>query len=114
MGCNTRDPEKLRNGQVAVAADRIVPPSGCGGARNRPVDAIAARIVRQLLGLQQTRISGEVLCLGQDCELENLQLRLRVFTGERMEIATAGPVGQTGMAEYFANSALAVLDILDP
>jgi len=72
------------------------------------------QVLRALFGLTQTRISGEIICAADDCATENLQLRLRVFSGAGTRIVSAGVVGETPIPDYFLNSALAVLRVVDP
>ena len=72
------------------------------------------QMLRAVFGLKQTRIAGEVICLDPDCSAKSLALRLRVLTGDGMEVVSAGPVGNQTIEAYFNRSALMLLEEIDP
>jgi len=76
------------------------------------------QMLRPFLGLEETRIAGEFICMTTECKPEGLALRLRVFRGSRMKIISLPPIGErTDEAEidrYFRAAALEVLREIDP
>ncbi|SLN57843.1 Tetratricopeptide repeat protein [Roseovarius litorisediminis] len=72
------------------------------------------QMLRELLGLKQTRIAGEIICLDSDCASRSLALRLRVITDQGMQIVSAGEIGGQSVDEYFIASALKLLEKIDP
>ena len=76
------------------------------------------QMLRPFLGLDETRIAGEFICMTTECKPEGLALRLRVFRGSRMKIISLSPIGErTEEAEidrYFRAAALELLRDLDP
>lgn len=72
------------------------------------------QMLRELFGLQQTRIAGEVICLDPKCSPRALALRLRVINGQGMEVVSAGPKGSESIDAYFRKSAIMLLEKIDP
>ncbi|MEM9708405.1 MAG: tetratricopeptide repeat protein [Pseudomonadota bacterium] len=76
------------------------------------------QMVRQLIGREQPRIAAEFICRDVECSLEKMELRLRVFSGDGMEVTNAGRLGDLESEEvinaYFDQAALALLKIIDP
>jgi len=76
------------------------------------------QVLRPFLGLDETRIAGEFICMTPECKPEGLALRLRVFRGSTMKIVSMPPIGErTGEAEidrYFRTAALELLREIDP
>lgn len=73
-----------------------------------------SQMLRAVAGWQQTRIAGEFICLEQTCDTSKLALRLRIMTGDRMELVPVGELGDRSIDEYFKDSALMVLERIDP
>lgn len=70
---------------------------------------------------RRTRVAGEFVCPKKACKIEDLQLRLRVFDGSELAVATAGPIAVIGenategaIEDYFRRSAVELLKVLDP
>jgi tetratricopeptide (TPR) repeat protein len=76
------------------------------------IDAVF-RQLRQFVGVQETRITGEIICQTSDCAPEGQRLRLRIV-GNEAEIIDMPPMGTTPPALYFREAAGAVFDVLDP
>ncbi len=82
--------------------------------------AISAAIDSLVPG-RRTHVAGEFVCAKKKCKIEDMQLRLRVFDGTKLAIATAGPIGAIGeeasegeIESYFRRSAVELLKVLDP
>lgn len=76
------------------------------------IDSLFAQI-RQVLGIQETRISGELVCSTSDCAWEGLRLRLRI-SGPASDLVDLPPIGERSEAAYFRDAAAGVFAILDP
>lgn len=76
------------------------------------IDAVLKQ-VREFLGIQETRITGEITCQTTDCAPAGQRLRLRVVRGTA-EMIDMPPMGTTPPALYFRDAAGAVFDVLDP
>ncbi len=81
-------------------------------------------LVDSLFPGRRTRVAGEFVCLRKACEVEDMQLRLRVFDGSTLKVTTAGPIGAVGaigekatedrIEDYFRRSAVELLKAIDP
>ena len=76
------------------------------------------QMLRPFLGLDETRIAGEFICMTPECKPEGLALRLRIFRGSGMRIISLAPIGErtdeVGIDRYFRTAALKLLRELDP
>jgi tetratricopeptide (TPR) repeat protein len=67
---------------------------------------------------RRTHVAGEFICTDSACTIPNMQLRLRVFRGNVLDIATAGPIGpvddEGDIESYFRKSAVELLKAIDP
>ena len=76
------------------------------------MDAVL-RQVREFLGVQETRITGEITCQTADCAPAGQRLRLRVVRGSA-EMIDMPPMATTATSAYFRDAAGAIFDVLDP
>ena len=76
------------------------------------IDAVL-RQVREFLGVQETRITGEITCQTPDCAPAGQRLRLRVVRGNA-EMIDMPPMASTAPSAYFHDAAGAIFDVLDP
>ncbi len=72
------------------------------------------QMLRELLGLRQTRIAGEFICLTDTCDAVEMALRLRVFTGNGIAIVNLGAIGGQDFDAYLLATALKALEHIDP
>jgi tetratricopeptide (TPR) repeat protein len=76
------------------------------------IDAVLKQ-VREFLGIQETRITGEITCQTADCAPAGQRLRLRVLRGSA-EMIDMPPMGPASPSAYFHDAAGAIFDVLDP
>lgn len=76
------------------------------------IDSLFAQ-VRHVLGIFETRISGELTCSTPECTRDGLKLRLRV-TRDTSEVIDLAPMGERSERDYFREAAAAVFGVLDP
>jgi tetratricopeptide (TPR) repeat protein len=76
------------------------------------IDAVLKQ-VREFLGIQETRITGEITCQTPDCAPAGQRLRLRVLRGSA-EMIDMPPMATTAPSAYFHDAAGAIFDVLDP
>lgn len=74
----------------------------------------ASQMMRELFGIEQTRIAGEVICGTDRCDWDDLNIRLRVFSEGRMHVIDSGPTGDRRPEALFHELALQALEIVDP
>ncbi|MBJ3783727.1 tetratricopeptide repeat protein [Devosia sediminis] len=106
----SRKADLARQTLVAVPDSQLVEFTLPGSSLS--IDAVLKQ-VRQFLAIDETLISGEIICQTADCVPEGQRLRLRVIR-RTVEVIDMPPMGATPPEMYFAEAAAAVFDVLDP
>ena len=73
-----------------------------------------AQLTREIFGIPQRRIGGEVICEAADCSWSQLRLRLRIFAYGQAKTIDVGLVGGRGTSDYFSRAAVETMRALDP
>jgi len=69
--------------------------------------------MRSFVGIDETTVSGEFVCVADPCDLANAALRLRIL-GHDLSIISLDPVGTTPLDLYWRQAITEVLLRLDP
>jgi hypothetical protein len=73
-----------------------------------------AQLIREIFGLPQRRIGGEVICEAADCSWSQLRFRVRIIVNKQPHFIDLRVVGGRGTSDYFTRAAVETMRVLDP